>query len=68
MLSKRSNQTAHHQSATKFESSLQDIENYQPVTGTAKILAAFLPIAQKKKTKTKTKQLLIFLTMLTQTD
>ena len=55
MLNKRSNQTAHHQSATKFESSLQDIENYQPVTGTAKILAAFLPIAQKKtKNKNKT--------------
>ena len=54
MVKKRSNQTVHHQSATKFESLLQDMKNYQPVSGTAKILAAFLPIAQKNKTKNKT--------------
>ena len=31
MVNKISNQTVHHQSATKFAPMLQDIKNYQPV-------------------------------------
>ena len=67
MVNKRSNQTVHLQSATKFESLLQDIKNYQPVK-LLKYLLHFCLLPQKTTTTTTTKQLLIFLTMLTQTD
>ena len=44
---KISNQTVHHQSATKFASVLQDIKNYQPV-----ILPKYFWYCAKKKTTT----------------
>ena len=53
--------TVDHQSATKFASVLQ-IYKILPACDTAKIRTALL-ISRKKK-----KQLLIFLTVLTQTD
>ena len=46
-VNKISNQTAHHQSATKFESMLQDIKNYQPVK-LLKYLLHFWYCAKKK--------------------
>ena len=60
MMNKISNQTVHHRSATKSASMLQDIKNYQPVKLLIKYLLNFWYCAKK--------QLLIFLTMLTQTD
>ena len=59
-VNKISNQIVHDQSATKFASMLQDIKKLQACK-TTKILTAFLTLHKKK-------QLLIFLTMLTQTD
>ena len=59
-VNKISNQIVHDQSATKFASMLQDIKKLQACK-TTKILTAFLTLCKKK-------QLLIFLTMLTQTD
>ena len=47
MVRKISNQTVHHQSASKFASISQDIKKL-PACKTAKILTAFLMLRQKK--------------------
>ena len=60
MVNKISNQTVHHHLATKFASMLHDIKKYQPV----KLLIYLLHFWYGSKKN----QLLIFLTMLTQTD
>ena len=49
MVNKISNQTVHHQSATKFASMWQDIKKKLPACKTARLVTAFLILRKKKQ-------------------